>query len=433
MKNYLQLIFLSITFLTFSCRENATDQKTEKIEKQVEISKPKELPKNSDEKKIEIPKHYEHKFVIARSGLNYRDLPKGKVLGKFSLNTHLKIIEYTKIQDQIDDGGKIIKGEWVGVENWISNKKTDTVYVFNGFLSDSYVESDIKLCYASSFYKEQNGNVRTAFLNLSETYFGNTYNESNGRKENLILTEDNLTKDTIRLNNSQTNKFFKFSNISESDKVFIYSINNGNVKTLNVKDLPVIACINIYFHGEQYEKSEFDYEFGFDLEKNSYGDFVFIGKSNPFHNGKLTPMIWKKIDNQYFPKKFNSNIIKDRRRWRFNGMESGQSYKFSTNNLDYFVQDLNKDKKLEHRYMVVVDSETESIIYENVQIDSESTYLIPLRTNNDENYGNQWTGKLFKNKETVIFGFLGHSFGCPSISVLDETELAIPILCDNRH
>lgn len=94
MKNYLQLIFLSITFLTFSCRENATDQKTEKIEKQVEISKPKELPKNSDEKKIEIPKHYEHKFVIARSGLNYRDLPKGKVLGKFPLNTHLKIIEY---------------------------------------------------------------------------------------------------------------------------------------------------------------------------------------------------------------------------------------------------------------------------------------------------------------------------------------------------
>ncbi len=424
MKIYLQLILLSTIFLGFSCKENTTEQKTSKTEKQIELNKTKDLPKDSVIK--EIPKHYEHKFVIARSGLNYRDLPKGNVLGKFPLNTQLKIIEYTKIFEQIKDGEKVIKGEWVGVE-----KDLDTVYVFNGFLSHNHLTSDIKLYLASSYYKEHNGKIRTAFLNLSETYFENTYNENNDREENLILTENNLSKDTIRLNKSQRNKFLKLSNISESDKVFIYSISNGNIETLKVKELPAIACINIYFHGEDYEKSEFDYEFGFDLGKSSYGDFVFIGENNPFQTGKLTSIIWKRIENQNFPKIINDNIQKW---WSDNSYKKGNVYKFSNNNLDYFIQEINRNGRLSTRYLFIVENITNEIVSSKLFSDTESTYLIPLRTeNSDGHYESQMTGKLFKDKANIMFGFLSHSFGCTSITVIDETEPSIPILCDNRH
>lgn len=424
MKTYLQLILLSIIFLAFTCKESTTEQKTNKTKKQIELNKTKDSVVK--EKKKAIPKHYEHKFVIARSGLNYRDSPKGNVLGKFPLNTQLKIIEYTKIPEQIKDSEKVIKGEWVGVE-----KDLDTVYVFNGFLSHNHLTSDIKLYSVSSFYKDHNGKTRTAFLNLSETYFKNTYNENNDREENLILSESNFSKDTIRLNNSQRKKLLKVSNISESDKVFIYSISKGNIKTLKVKDLPTIACINIYFHGEDYEKSEFDYEFGFDLGKSSYGNFVFIGENNPFQTGKLTSIIWKKIDNQNFPKIINDNIQKW---WSDSSYKKGNVYKFSNNNLDYFIQEINSNGRLSNRYLFIVENVTNEIVSSKLFSNTEGTYLIPLRTkNNDEHYENQMTGKLFKDKANIMFGFVSYSFGCRSITVIDETEPSIPILCDNRH
>jgi len=427
MKNILHLIFISLLLLTFSCKKKKNEPKTSGAEKQVEQKISVEQPKDSVVKKKEIPKHYEHKYVIARSGLNYRDLPNGNILGKFPLNTHLKILEYTNISEKIKDEENIIKGEWVGVE-----KNSDTVYVFNGFLSHNYVQSDIRLYYTSSFYREKDGRTRTAFLNLSETYF---YDKNGEQNKKPILTENDLKKDTIRLNPNQRKKLINGLKISESDKIFIYLIKNDSILSYNVKDLPVIACMNIY-GSTNYSNLEDAYEFGFDLDKKikDSDNFSYIGKNNPFQLGKLEPIVWNKIDNQDFPKEFNNNIIDESRKSWFNGMESGQSYKFSANNLDYFVQNLNNDKKLRHRYTVIVDSKTKSVIYENVQIDSESTYLIPLKTEgSEEQYYGQWTGKLFKNKAVVIFGFLGHSFGCPSISILDETEPTIPILCDNRH
>ena len=51
----------------------------------------------------------------------------------------------------------------------------------------------------------------------------------------------------------------------------------------------------------------------------------------------------------------------------------------------------------------------------------------------ETNVINQWTGKLFKNKENVIFGFQYHSFSCPYITVLSKKPAQIEINCDNRH
>lgn len=433
MKYTLQLIFISILLTTLCCKEEKSPPKTIETEKLAKQNISVEQAKDSVLKNKEMPKHYEHKYVTARSGLNYRNTPKGEVLGKFSLNTYLKIIEYTKIPDQINDNGKMITGEWVGVEKRMSNEEVDTVYVFSGFLSEKYVQSDIKLYDVSSFDEENGGSTTTAFVNISETYFENVNEGSDGKTENLILTAEDLTKDIIRLNKNQTNKFLKFSNVSESDKIFIYSIRNGNVKTLPIKDLPVIASINVYFHEGQYEKSELDYEFGFDLGKRSYGDLVYIGENNPFQSGQLTSIVWKRIDNQYFPKKINSDVVSEHKKSWLHGYEATESYSFSDRHLTYYIQNVKKNDRL-HRYIIVMNSDTQKIVFEDFLIDSESTYLIPLRTSSsDENYGNQWTGKLFKNKATVMFGFLGHSFGCPSITVLDQREPSIPILCDNRH
>ncbi|MDR6301634.1 hypothetical protein [Mesonia maritima] len=430
MKTYLQLIFLSILLLTFGCKEKTSGQKKKESEKQIEQQKSFEQQKDAiEEKKKKVqPTHYEHKYVIARSGLNYRDSPDGKVLGKFPLNTSLRLVEYTKISDTINDAGKLIVDKWVGVQNWmLPDKKMDTVYVFNGFLSNSFVQSDIKLYYASSFYKEKDGKTRTAFLNLSQTYFEDAYNETGNKNRNSIFTESDLEKDTIRLNKSQRDKFLKYSDISESDKVFVYLISSDQIQTYNVNDLPVIACMNPYGPSNDYRNDELDYMLGFDLGKsisNWDENLVYVGKENPFQTGKIKPIIWTKIEDNQFP------IAKDLK----NKIDLS-TYFFATEKYDYYLQ--KPTENISSYHLVILDKITKSEILNTNYYDGESTYLTRLKIAESENERDirqsQWTGEIIKNKATVVFGFVGHSFGCPSITILDETEPEIQILCDNRH
>ncbi len=116
MKKLITLIFL---ICLYSCKtENKTNLSTEnEVEEKEQIKK--------TESKIEI------KYVIAKSGLNYRKSPKGEVLGKFEYGENLKIIEHSNIFESINDKNKLIKGEWVGV-----NINKNTVYTFSGYLSD---------------------------------------------------------------------------------------------------------------------------------------------------------------------------------------------------------------------------------------------------------------------------------------------------------
>ena len=309
----------------------------------------------------------------------------------------------------------------------LSDKKMDTVYVFNGFLSNSFVQSDIKLYYASSFYKEKDGKTRTAFLNLSETYFEDAYNETDNKNRNSIFTESDFEKDTIRLNKSQRDKFFKYSNISESDKVFVYLISNDKIQTYNVNDLPVIACMNPYGPSSDYRNNEFDYMLGFDLGKsisNWDENLVYVGKESPFQTGKIKPIIWTKIENNQFP------IAKD-----LNSKIDLNTYFFAAEKYDYYLQ--KPTENISSYHLVILDKISKSEILNTNYYDGESTYLTGLKIAESENeedmQQSQWTGEIIKNKATVVFGFVGHSFGCPSITILDETEPEIQILCDNRH
>ena len=208
------------------------------------------------------------------------------------------------------------------------------------------------------------------------------------------------------------------------------------IKTFKAKDLPVLARLNVYTYHYNQPYHEYNYEFGFDLGKKHTGgaNFTFVGKENPFQTGQLKPMLWEQISNTDFPKKFSPDIILDRRKEWLEGYQAATSFKYSYDHLDYYIQDLQNGEQQAHRYMIVINSKTKEIIYEQVHIDSESTHLNPLNTTtNQEQYQSQWTGQLFKNKPMVMFGFIGFGFGCPSITVLDSTESVISILCDNRH
>jgi len=79
-----------------------------------------------------IAEHDEYKCVSAESGLIYRDVPNGRVLGKFVYGEELHITGITDMKKTVDDDGEKIKGEWVEVE--LNTDKAEKVFVFSGYL-----------------------------------------------------------------------------------------------------------------------------------------------------------------------------------------------------------------------------------------------------------------------------------------------------------
>ncbi len=118
MKRLITLLTIT-TLLIISCKNKTETDATRVID-------------DSEIKEESVPTQKEiQKIVTAKRGLNYRDKPKGKSIGKFKNNTEVTVIAFTGVTQEITDDGKKITGEWVGVK--LKNK---TVYVFDAFLKE---------------------------------------------------------------------------------------------------------------------------------------------------------------------------------------------------------------------------------------------------------------------------------------------------------
>lgn len=81
-----------------------------------------------------VKSNIETKYVIAKSGLNYRKEPKGEIIGKFDYSKKIEIILHSNIFEKIIDNKEIKRGEWLGVKF-----NNDTVYVFSAYLSSEEI------------------------------------------------------------------------------------------------------------------------------------------------------------------------------------------------------------------------------------------------------------------------------------------------------
>ncbi len=426
MKTTLQLIILSLLLFLFSCK-GKTIKHEEIVAEEVEVPQTQTIVKKEKISVSPTPAiQHEYLYVSAKSGLNYRTKPKGEVLGKFPINTRLKILVHTNIFEEITDNNKPIKGEWLGVENL-----KDTVYVFSAFLSEAITFSDLDIFYASPSYeaKDERGQ---AFVNLSELYPYEYESETS-----IILHESELGKNNIQLDQKRKNTFLAKANIDKNDIVFIYNLQTDKVYQFPVKDLPVVARVNVYASDDSILK-EYDYEFGLGLGEQ-YTDtgenFTYLGKSNPFQIGKVKAIVWTKNEEKDHPAIYNADQIKEQFGDEYLSL---QSLEFSHNNFQYFLQDIAKENYMGgsmHRHLVAVDAETKQVVYDDLQTNTESISLMPISIEGQEQnpYALQWTGTVFKNKPPILYGFIGESFGCVTIDFLSVTEPPIVIRCDNRH
>jgi len=223
--------------------------------------------------------------------------------------------------------------------------------------------------------------------------------------------------------------------IAETDSLFIYDYSANMLNAFAVKDLNAAAYINIYGAEWPYEAS--DYMIGFEVEtkslkipdSNYYTTFVCIGPKNPFAMKKLQTIKWKEIAASKIP----SVPVNPKYNRFMKGTTKKNAYSYTNGDLQYFLQDYAEKEDVTGRRLLVENKTTHEIVFENYYYNDEGGALTPLNFINPDGEIHQWTGKLFKNKSDVVFGFEYASFGCSTIPFISKTEPVIFRSCDNRH
>ncbi|MFD2940969.1 oxidoreductase [Flavobacterium notoginsengisoli] len=275
-----------------------------------------------------------------------------------------------------------------------------------------------------------------AFVSLSDIY------PINDEKDTLALP--NLKKmveadaQYFTFAKNYRKRFLSKTHISENDSLFVYDYAKNKLASFLIKNLKTAAMLNVYSIGESEPYSNFDFMIGFEINKKNLTGFseyyrdalVYVGKENPFSKEPLKPILWKKIAKKDYP----SKTMKNEDRTVLKNSLTGNTYFYETKSHQYFLQDyLDSYKTIYARRLLVVDTKTKEIIIEKLYSQSEGTSPAPLNYENGDDAIEQYTGKLFKNKPDVVFGFLYESFGCPSISIIDKSNEEIYLQCDNRH
>lgn len=275
------------------------------------------------------------------------------------------------------------------------------------------------------------------FVSLSDNYPLSSHPDSLAIPD--IKAKGPKSAKYFKLDQTYRKRFLSGTKTAETDQVFIYDYATNALAAFAVKDLNVVAVLNLYSDESDWPYAQEDYMIGFEIQtdrQKGFGDdfntvLVAPGKKSPFGGQALKPVVWKKIKASEYPKK----AIKKDVALQPGKYIAGSSYRFERDGLQYFIRDYLQNDHVFARRLVVLQSKTEKIIYEKVYSESEGVSLAPLNyVDNDKDTSiNQWTGKLFKNGATVIFGFEYQSFGCPGITILGKPVKEIYINCDNRH
>jgi hypothetical protein len=302
---------------------------------------------------------------------------------------------------------------------------------------------------------EDNAHKKVVLISLSDGYPLSEHPDSLA-----IPNLENVNKESLlyfKLNSIYRKRFLSKTNISETDSVYIYDYSTDVLLTFPVRKLNVVAYLNENRDIEECPCKQYDYMIGFEVDKGylkGLGKYysevlVFIGKKNPFTHGQMKPIVWRKIKTGRFPKvqirpedtaqfrrQLNSTPVQispgDTATLNKYRCVEGDVYSYETDGMQYFVKEFFSDQDIYMRQFLVIDLKTKEIIFQMIFYHHESAQPSSLNSVDDK-FIKQWTGKLFKNRPTVILGFESVSYCCERIIFLSSTEKDIYIKCDNRN
>jgi hypothetical protein len=358
------------------------------------------------------------------------------------------------IQKQEAETAKQSPSDSVLITDKQENEPTTEIDKTNEYYHFAHTSQDINLYRLWDL--EYNIKRKVGFITLSEDYPLSDHIDSLAIPD--LSDWETEKMEYFKLSSKYRKRFIERTKISETDTVFVYDYSTDVLRAFPVKTLNVVAYLNVYMSVDNCPCNQYDYYIGFEIGKDkligfgeSYGHvLVNIGKENPFFRGQMKAIVWKRISSNDFPlEKANGTIIAELRSNA--GLTKGLTFLYEFENFNYFIQSWtdaqyngasHKMYEISKRHLLVVDKKSGEVVVEKLFENREGSLPTPLNFgiefehNVEDDYTTfreQWTGKLFKNKPPVVFGFEWLSFSCPGITFLSKTEGEIGIRCDNRH
>lgn len=266
------------------------------------------------------------------------------------------------------------------------------------------------------------------FISVSDIYKGEQPMPAEIVKNHKQMSFEELQH--FELDAPSRKKLLNGIQLTENDSLYIYEYGSNLLQRMPVSKLKAVAYLSPYSDDQDLDPDS--YMMGFQVathqkttEYDRYNNAIaYFGNKNPFVDHKMKAVKWQKANADISKKYFSHSKL-----------ALGKTYQSQYENLTYYLQDYLEEGNITERKLVVINDRKEKIAEKTFSLaGSDGGEFMPLYgIDADEANISQWTGHLFKGKPPVIFGFMAQSFGCPSISFLDQKEKDFPINCDNRH
>ncbi|MFS4470377.1 hypothetical protein [Chryseobacterium sp. T20] len=266
------------------------------------------------------------------------------------------------------------------------------------------------------------------FISVSDVYKGEQPLPAEIAKNYKQMTYEE--RQHFELDASSRKKLLNGIRLTENDSLYIYEYGSNKLQRMPVSQLKAVAYLSPYSDDQDLDPDS--YMMGFQVathqkttEYDRYNNAIaYFGNQNPFVDNKMKAVKWQKAGTDISKKYFSHSKL-----------ALGKTYQSHYENLTYYLQDYLEEGNIVERKLAVINDRKEKIAEKTFSLaGSDGGEFMPLYgIDTDEANISQWTGHLFKGKPPVIFGFMAQSFGCPSISFLDQKEKDFPINCDNRH
>ncbi len=280
-------------------------------------------------------------------------------------------------------------------------------------------------------YSRENNNT-AAFISLSDIYILSQHPDSLAVPDlKDVPAEEESKWKYFKLESKYRKRFLSAAGISETDKIYVYDYSTGVIVSFAVKDVATVAALTVYSASWPYTQD--DYHIGFEINKKYLWEttgedvLVAVAKENPFEQGQMQRIRWKKIDLTEFPKiPISPNVLKEYDYFSKLNLTIDSAFKFEHNGFIYYRQEFSgKESYINWSRVLILSAKSKEVVMDDLFRESESASLAPL------DY--QWTGRLLKNRPYVLLGMEWVSFGCPIISLIQVQGGYIGINCDNRH
>ncbi|WP_336702825.1 hypothetical protein [Chryseobacterium indologenes] len=266
------------------------------------------------------------------------------------------------------------------------------------------------------------------FISVSDIYKGEQPIPAEIVKNHKQMSFEELQH--FELDAPSRKKLLNGIQLTENDSLYIYEYGSNQLQRMPVSKLKAVAYLSPYSDDQDLDPDS--YMMGFQVathqkttEYDRYNNAVaYFGNKNPFVDNKMKAVKWQKGSADVSKKYFSHSKL-----------ALGKTYQSQYENLTYYLQDYLEEGNIVERKLAVINDRKEKIAEKTFSLaGSDGGEFMPLYgIDADEANVSQWTGHLFKGKPPVIFGFMAQSFGCTSISFLDQKEKDFPINCDNRH